>query len=191
MTHMDDVWAFTSAQEGGYTRNPKDSGNWSSGHAGVGVLVGTNMGISALTLCHWRGGPVTMQDMKNLQPSEAEAIARSMYGNVIRIEDIPPGPDVMTFELAWGSGQFFGSTALQIAVGATPDGHIGDITIGDAQTANTLAVVQAMDKLSRQHYMDDPDFPEFGVGWMARADRRLAFAKARIVNTQGIAAALG
>jgi lysozyme family protein len=33
--------------EGGFTLNPKDSGNWTGGKIGVGELKGSNFGISA------------------------------------------------------------------------------------------------------------------------------------------------
>ena len=35
------------AHEGGFQKNPNDSGNWTGGKVGVGVLKGTNFGISA------------------------------------------------------------------------------------------------------------------------------------------------
>jgi lysozyme family protein len=44
--------------EGGFTDNPKDPGNWTGGRVGVGILKGTNWGISAATYPHL--------DIKNL-----------------------------------------------------------------------------------------------------------------------------
>ena len=38
------------AHEGGYQANPKDRANWTSGIVGVGTLVGTNGGITALDM---------------------------------------------------------------------------------------------------------------------------------------------
>ena len=35
------------AHEGGFQKNPNDSGNWTGGKVGVGTLKGTNFGISA------------------------------------------------------------------------------------------------------------------------------------------------
>jgi len=45
--------AFNSAvqivlrDEGGYTADPRDAGNWTGGRVGAGALKGTNFGISA------------------------------------------------------------------------------------------------------------------------------------------------
>ena len=38
------------AHEGGYQRNPNDRANWTGGQVGVGTLVGTNGGITALDM---------------------------------------------------------------------------------------------------------------------------------------------
>lgn len=38
------------AHEGGFQKNPKDRANWTGGQVGVGTLVGTNGGITALDM---------------------------------------------------------------------------------------------------------------------------------------------
>ena len=41
---------ITLEHEGGFQKNPNDHANWSSGKIGVGTLVGTKYGITALDL---------------------------------------------------------------------------------------------------------------------------------------------
>jgi lysozyme family protein len=38
------------AHEGGFQKNPNDRANWTGGQVGVGTLVGTNGGITALDM---------------------------------------------------------------------------------------------------------------------------------------------
>jgi lysozyme family protein len=187
MSHLTDCLAFTFTQEGGYQHLPGDSGNWTGGRVGVGVLVGTNMGISAPVLAHWRqGGVITAADMENLSRDEATAIAGALFGNPLRIEDLPPGPDLMTFELAWGSGLRFGAQTLQNAVGAPADGFIGPTTVAAAQAADAGAVIIAIDAAVRRYDQSLQAWAEFGDGWTARSDRRVAAARVRA----GVAAAV-
>jgi lysozyme family protein len=53
-------------EEGGFTDNPKDRGNWTSGIIGVGELKGTKWGLSAMTYPHL--------DIKNLTREQAVQI---------------------------------------------------------------------------------------------------------------------
>ena len=181
MSHLSDCLAFTFAQEGGYQCNPADGGNWTGGHENVGTLVGTNRGISAAVLCHWRApDDVQAADMQALELDEATAIAAALFGNPVRIEDLPPGIDLMAFEAAWGSGLRTGCRVLQRAVGATVDGFVGPATIAAAGRSWPEKVVRDMDAALRGIYHGAPTWPIFGAGWIARADRRLAAALARV-----------
>ena len=189
MTHLSDCLLFTFAQEGGYQHLPGDPGNWTGGRVGIGVLVGTNRGISAPVLSHWRhDAPITAADMENLTLDEATAIAGALFGNPLRIEDLPPGPDLMTFELAWGSGLRFGGQTLQNAAGVTADGFIGPDTIAAANAGNPAAIITAMDAAVRRFYRSLPGWAEFGGGWIARSDRRLAAARERAGVPAGVVA---
>ncbi len=73
--------AFTRAEEGGYVADRRDSGNWSSGHVGQGMLVGSNMGVGAPALLAWigSGAQLTAEKMRTLSLSTSEAIAQHNY----------------------------------------------------------------------------------------------------------------
>ena len=56
------------AHEGGFQANPHDRANWTSGQVGVGTLVGTNGGITALDM--------PGADIKNLTVDQKVAFSR-------------------------------------------------------------------------------------------------------------------
>jgi lysozyme family protein len=175
LTHLSEILVFTFAEEGGYQDDPEDSGNWLNG-----VLIGTNMGISAAVLAHWRHSTITAADMRGLELPEATAIAGALFGNPMHVETLLPGPDLMVFELAWCSGVRFGATALQTAVGAAADGFVGPETLAAAATAAPRTLIAALDVAWRAHCRASPGWATFGQGWMERADRRLTAALARL-----------
>lgn len=91
--------------EGGYQAHPKDSGNWSSGKVGEGVLIGTKYGISAPTLIAWRGKMVTPEEMKNLTEEEAKAIFKKRYWDPLDLDKVKDQRvATIIFDAADGSG---------------------------------------------------------------------------------------
>jgi lysozyme family protein len=60
--------------EGGYQKDPNDSGNWYKG-----VLLGTNWGIAAPTLARFLGRTPTIYEMKNLSRATAELILKRNF----------------------------------------------------------------------------------------------------------------
>ena len=97
---------FTQAEEGGYVADRRDSGNWSSGHVGQGVLVGSNMGIGAPTLSAWLApnSQLSARQMRDLPFSTFEAIARKRYWEPLGCADFPGGVDLMLFDFGWNRG---------------------------------------------------------------------------------------
>lgn len=87
---------ITAKNEGGYTGNPDDNGNWTGGKKGAGKLIGTNWGISAPVLVETIGrldssklGRIpTVEDMKNLSRETAEAIYKLRYWDKIKGDQI-------------------------------------------------------------------------------------------------------
>ena len=84
--------------EGGYTKNPNDSGNyqcqvgWAKRVEGKYIcengntahLTGTNRGISANTLRNWKGRIVSDIEMINLTEDEAIKIYKKFYWDIIK-----------------------------------------------------------------------------------------------------------
>ncbi len=105
-TNFASCLVFTQAEEGGYVADRRDSGNWTSGHVGDGVLVGSNMGVGAPTLLAWMGpdGIITAELMRNLRFSTYEAIARCQYWEPLGCGAVPEGIDLMLFDYGWNRG---------------------------------------------------------------------------------------
>jgi len=83
------------AHEGGYTDDPRDRGNWSTGKIGEGVLLGTKYGISAMSY--------PKLDIKNLTRDEAVAIyERDFWARIPA--DLPDGLRWIAFDAAVNHG---------------------------------------------------------------------------------------
>lgn len=88
MAKFEIAYSLTAVNEGGYTNHQEDSGNWSGGKVGVGILVGTNLGISAPVLSKYLGRTAAVNDMKNLSVTVAMDIYKKNYWNAIRGDEI-------------------------------------------------------------------------------------------------------
>lgn len=69
----------TSINEGGYTNNASDNGNYVDGK-----LIGTNRGISAPVLKEYLKRTPTVSEMKNLSAEVAESIYKKNYWDVMK-----------------------------------------------------------------------------------------------------------
>lgn len=78
----------TAIFEGGYSSVKEDNGNWTGGKVGVGILAGTNWGVTAKEYAKFLGRPVTMQDMKNMPKEHAEEIFKQNYWDPFRGDEI-------------------------------------------------------------------------------------------------------
>jgi lysozyme family protein len=114
--------AFTAREEGGYTNDPNDPGNWTSGQCGEGVLIGTYGGISAPELIAWLAPHevhlATASFMKNLPEAERLAIFGAKYWNPIRGNQLLPGVDLLVFDHAVNVGVRGSIKLLQQAHGS-------------------------------------------------------------------------
>lgn len=169
-------FTFTVDAEGGYSDDPNDSGNWSSGEVGVGTLIGSRFGISAPTLIDWEGRhggvEVTAYYMQNLPLYTAKTIYMARYWNVVNGESLPLGVDLAVWDFGVNAGCRVSAKELQTVVGAEPDGVIGPRTLyrvgqfwtGPAGLIESL--ITAHDRFYKS--LDDP---EYLAGWLERQDR--------------------
>ena len=152
------------AHEGDFQNNPKDRANWTSGHIGVGELVGTNGGITTLDM--------PGVDIKNLTVEQKVAYYLEHYWK-------PQYSQINSQSLAnkiFDLGVLFGiGTAvknLQMALDLHMDGLFGPTTLaavngGNAETLlrhfqdEMLAHAQA---IAAGNPNEAPDLP----GWTRR-----------------------
>ncbi|HEX3984929.1 MAG TPA: putative peptidoglycan-binding domain-containing protein [Acidisoma sp.] len=143
--------AFTREQEGGYTNDAHDSGNWSSGIAGQGALIGSNMGCGApATIAYMAkvqpGFVVTADWMQALPPPVYDGMATSAYWNPLQCPDprVLPGLDLALFDFGWNTGIGSSAKRLQWLIGAGQDGDIGNETLGIVQSCGLAPIARAL-----------------------------------------------
>jgi lysozyme family protein len=90
------AFANTVGEEGGYTTNPADPGNWTGGAVNAGELKGTNYGISAASY--------PALDISGLTLDQAHAIYRRDYWDRLRADDLPPALALLAFDAAVNNG---------------------------------------------------------------------------------------
>lgn len=155
-TNFDACLAQTLKYEGGYVDHPADPGG------------ATNMGITLATLRAWRGKPVSKADVRFLTKMEAGEIYRNKYWNAVRGDDLPRGIDLAVFDWAVNSGPVAAIKALQKAVGTTPDGYIGAVTIREVCKKDSAALIKTLCDKRGSFFQSLKTFRVFGRGWMRR-----------------------
>lgn len=144
------------AAEGGFVDDPRDPGG------------ATNHGITQRTLAAWRQAPVTTQQVRALDATEAAAIYRAQYWAPLGCDALPRGVDLMVFDFGVNAGPARSLRLLQRAVGALPDGTLGPATLAKLRAADPRAVIETLAALRLEYYRALPGFATFGRGWTSR-----------------------
>lgn len=147
--------------EGGLSLDRNDRGNWTSGKIGVGSLNGTKYGISAMAYPH--------VDIRNLTLQDAKDIYRRDYWNKCRCDDLPKAIDYLVFDAAVNHGNSRSARFLQTAVGANPDGIIGEKTVAKVNAKNDIIKVCSDFCVTRGlFYTNIGTFQRYKLGWFRR-----------------------
>ena len=150
--------AVVLGAEGGFQKDPDDSGNWTGGAVGAGTLKGTKYGISAAAYPN--------EDIESLTRERAVDLYRRDYFDPLHLDLLPPALAVAAFDC--GVNQRHPPiTWIQQTLGVTPDGVIGPKTIAAAEANPGLALRDFM-AFRGVRYGLDPNFPRFGHTWMIR-----------------------
>lgn len=126
------------------------------------------------------------QDVWRIADDEIRAIYYRQYWTPIRGDELPPGLDVKTFDMAVNAGIGTGAKCLQRAVGATADGHIGEATLTAAKeqfAANPAAVLQRLHDEREAYYKQCRTYWKHGPGWLRRNDLTLREALEMVAET--------
>ena len=145
-------------KEGGYVDHPNDPGG------------ATNMGITFNTLKAWRHENITKQDVKDLKVEEARQIYQANYWNALSCDELPPGVDLVVFDLGVNAGPGRSAKILQRVVGANADGVIGPITLGAANSLKPENIIRRFGELRMEFYRGLDGFKIFGRGWKKRTE---------------------
>ncbi len=155
-------WAFTAAQEGGFTDDADDAGNWTGGAVGVGTLAGTKFGISAAAYPNLNIAALTKQ--------QAGAHMQADYWAKASCDVLPAGVDLAVFDPAVNMGVGRAARLLQAAVGVAQDGQVGPATLAAVAAMSPAAIIQAITAARIAAYEADEGFAQFGGDWITRAN---------------------
>jgi lysozyme family protein len=165
MSTFDQAFRFVAGEEGGYTDNPADPGNWTGGRCGQGECRGTKFGISAASYPDL--------DIASLTLDRAQAIYRRDYWDRVAGDQLPPPLALLVFDASVNNGPGRATRWLQVALGVSADGVIGPKTIAAVQAkAGQGAELCAEFQAQRLAYMARlPAWPSFALGWSRRLCR--------------------
>jgi len=143
---------FIFREEGGFTKDAHDPGNWTGGKVGKGVLKGTNFGIAANSHPNL--------DIPNLTKAEAAKLYRVEYWNACSCDLLVTGVDLVVMDAAVNSG-----------VGRGRSLRDATASIGDP-----MKRIDAISDKRRAFYKGLTAFSRYGKVWLGRVARIQAAA---------------
>ena len=158
--NFDQSFELLIGNEGVFTNDPRDHGNWDSGRCNVGTLKGTKYGISA--------AQYPLENIKDMKLERAKQLYKRDYWDKLNCDQMPQTIAFDMFDMAVNSGVKNAAITLQKTVQFLQDGIIGK---------QTLDAVHAMDKelLDKRFNANRllficaiPTFPTYGKGWVKR-----------------------
>jgi len=176
-TIFDQVFAVVVGEEGGYSTDPSDPGNWTGGRCGQGRCNGTKYGIAA--------GSHPDLDIAALTLDGAKTIYRQEYWNLLRADELPAALALLVFDAAVNSGVSRAVKWLQAALRVKVDGIFGRETMAAVKaSAGQGATLLAEFQAQRLVFIAGlPTWRTFGLGW-ARRVSRLPFDALRIAGAK-------
>lgn len=172
--------AFTLKWEGGFSRDPRDSG----GATNYGVSFRFLEGLPLRESDFDGDGALTWKDVAAMSREDAAGIYERYFWNPCRCGDLPEGVDMVVFDGAVNMGRRRSATFLQEAVNGLfgvkrleVDGAIGDRTIGAVRELVDLlgsgkGLLPGLLKQRARFYQDLGSGEKYAwalKGWMNRA----------------------
>jgi lysozyme family protein len=142
--------------EGGYVNNPADPGGM------------TNLGVTKATWENWVGRASDEAEMRSLTPEKVEPLYKKKYWDAVRADDLPVGLDYLMFDFGVNAGPGRAIKVMQSAVGVTPDGGFGPMTLAAVQAINPVELIEKFSQAKEDFYRSLGTFATFGKGWLNR-----------------------
>ena len=150
--------------EGGFTDDERDNGNkLPDGRKGS-----TMLGVTQFNWEQHVGHQVTHDDMRKLTPADVEPLYKKKYWDAVRADELPSGIDYMVFDMGVNAGPGRSIKLLQTAVGVTPDGGFGPITMAALQAIDPVTLIERFSAEKVAFYRGLDDFKTYGTGWLNR-----------------------
>jgi lysozyme family protein len=143
--------------EGGYVNNPADPGGM------------TNLGVTKATWENWVGRESDEAEMRGLTPEKVEPLYKKKYWDAVRGDEIENGGVAyLLFDFAVNAGVGRSIKTLQTAVGVTPDGGFGPMTMAAVQATDPVDLIERFSQAKEDFYRSLTTFTTFGKGWLNR-----------------------
>lgn len=164
--YMADFWTSlekTLSFEGGVSDNPNDKGGY------------TYKGITVKTFRKYYGTDKWRNDLRAITDEQLEHIYRDGYwdrimGDRIQSQSVAE----FLFDFAVNSGAKEAVRNLQLILGTSADGIMGEITLGALNGADARETFEALKMARKRHYRAiaaiRPKNQVFLKGWLKRAD---------------------
>lgn len=166
--NFDKSFELVIGHEGGFTKDRKDRGNWTTGVIGKGSLKGTKFGVSAMAYPDL--------DIENLTLDQAKDIYLGDYWLRVNADALPSGLDYLAFDMAVNHGVKKSAMLIQEAVGAVPDGAIGPRTLERIAKTDLPSILREVAARRMVFYAGIKTFKDYGLGWSRRTMDSLATA---------------
>jgi lysozyme family protein len=165
---MIDNWKLAFEQmlksEGGFTDDERDDGNkLPDGRKGS-----TMLGVTQYNWEQHVGHQVTHDQMRKLTPADVEPLYKKKYWDVVRADELPSGIDYLVFDMGVNAGPGRSIKLLQTAVGVTPDGGFGPMTMAAVQAADPVKLIEKFSQEKEAFYRGLEKFTVYGEGWLNR-----------------------
>ena len=142
--------------EGGYVHHPSDPGGR------------TNLGVTQATWENWVGRGSDEAEMRGLTPEKVEPMYKKKFWDAVRGDELPVGLDYLMFDFAVNAGAGRAIKTLQTAVGVTPDGGFGPMTMAAVQAVDPNELIERFSQAKEDFYRSLTTFATFGKGWLNR-----------------------
>lgn len=154
------------SHEGGFSDDPRDSGNWTGGATGIGLLKGTKFGIAASSYGYL--------DIKNLALEDAKTIYQRDFWDVCG--EAHPAVKFQVFDASVNHGRSNAIRFLQRAVKVADDGEWGVISQAALNRMDPNDVLLRFLAYRLKFWASLQKFDIYGRGWTNRGAENLIYA---------------
>lgn len=144
------------ASEGGFSNHPSDPGGR------------TNLGVTQRVWEEWVGRESNEKEMRSLTPEMVEPLYKRKFWDACKCDELPSGIDYLVFDFAVNAGCGRSAKVLQTAVGVTPDGGIGPLTLAAVKAIPESELIEKFSQAKENFYRSLNTFETFGKGWLNR-----------------------
>jgi lysozyme family protein len=167
--NFDTAFERLIGHEGGYTSDPQDRGNWTTGKIGKGELKGTKYGVSAMS---YPG-----EDIPRLTLDRAKQIYKRDYWGSAGCDLVPEQIKFELFDAAVHAGTTGAIKMLQRALAVIDDGKIGPVTMLAISNTNPYRLAMRFTGHRLDHLNNNPEqWARYGRGWAQRIAENLMAA---------------